>query len=429
MTGLLVAHVDYLGRLRGRRVPVDDWDRVQRSGVTFHRSNLNLTIADDLPDRPVLGATSGDIVSAPLPDTRRQLALERPLDLVFTRFREHDGSAWAGCPRTLLEHEVEQLASVGVRATVGFELEGYLFEDVDADADAGPGPKGFSDVSALVEVEPFAELVAARAAAAGVPLLQFSKEMGPHQFELNFPPRSPVEAAEDLAVVALLARATARELGLRATFMPRPWDDAPTSGLHVHVSFAAPAGNAMGTAGDPPALGAAIVMGVLRHAAAVSFVAMPTVNSYKRLVPGIWTPVLACHSQENKDALVRFAGRDADRRIEFRGADGAASPYLLLAALLRAVRSGVEDPTPLDPALRVDDAVTVEHVEAWRAGGLPVLPSTLAEAIDAFERDPVVAGAFEPIVGPVLRQLKRREWTALARHVSRAERELYLRHY
>jgi glutamine synthetase len=187
--------------------------------------------------------------------------------------------------------------------------------------------------------------------------------------------------------------------------------------------------NLLGAAGGPPSDGAAAVMGLLRHAGAISFIGMPTVNSYKRLVPGIWTPVIACHSQENKDALVRFAGRGHDRRVEYRGADGAASPYLLLAALLAAVRAGLEHPEPLDSGLRVDEAVSEAHVERWRSDGRPVLPASLAEAIAVFEADPTICGAFDPVIGPVLGQVKRLEWTLLGRAVSTAERTLYLRHY
>ena len=356
---LLVGYVDYVGRLRSRLLPGGQRERAYSSGVTYNRANLNLDVLEELPARPVLASTTGEFAVVGVAGTERAYPSAAPYDICFGRLTAIDGTPWPeACPRSALEGAVGRLAAIGLHALVGFEPEGYLLDD----RGAPEGNRHFSSPADLVDLEPFLDEVIVRTAAAGIELEQCSKELGPNQFEVNLPPRDPLTAAEDLVLVQEACRSAAWALGRQATFLPRIAATLPSSGAHVHLSLHHSTGNALGaTTDDLTATGRSAIAGLLEHAGAISFIALPTVNSYRRLVAGAWVPVVAGWSRTSRDALVRVLGVGPAVRVEYRGADGCANPYLLLAALLHAAADGVERAVALDDGLHMDADIDDER--------------------------------------------------------------------
>jgi len=424
---LLVGFVDYVGRLRVRLLPPGQRERAYASGVTYNRANLNLDVLETLPARPVLPSTTGEFAVVGVRSTERRFPVEVPYDICFGRLADVDGTPWQdACPRSALERAVDRLAAAGLHALVGFEPEGYLL----AGDGTTQGHQHFSNATALVDLQPFLSDVIDLCAAAGVPLEQCSKELGPSQFELNLPPRDPLSAADDLVVVQEACRNAARARGQRATFLPRLAPSLPSSGSHVHLSIHDGHGNALGRSADELAdRGRAAIAGLLDHAGAISLVALPTVNSYRRLLAGSWVPVLGAWSRTSRDALVRVLGVGAGLRVEYRGADGCANPHLLVAALLHAVADGIERELPLDDALHLDADIDASDAVDWEADGRPVLPRTLADAIAAFGADGPMRGWLGPVVSDVMVQLKQREWERFVTTVSEWDRATYLTLY
>jgi glutamine synthetase len=220
----------------------------------------------------------------------------------------------------------------------------------------------------------------------------------------------------------LAAHALAEERGIVFSMMPKPFADQPGSGLHVHASLWRGQGdNARNVfvahrpdgSLDPDALlapvGRHFVAGVLAHAAALTALAAPTVNSYRRLkvfhsLTGTsWAPAFIAHGFNNRTALVRTL----PGRLEWRAPDASANPYLILAGLIAAGLDGIE--RQLDPGPECDDDLFELPLAEIAARGIGLLPQSLGEALDALEADEVIAGALGPTLLREFTQLKRAE--------------------
>ena len=182
--------------------------------------------------------------------------------------------------------------------------------------------------------------------------------------------------------------------------------------------------NADGRPGLSPLAGH-FIAGVLAHSAALTALAAPTVNSYKRLVVGeslsgtTWAPAYVAHGPNNRTAVVRTL----NGRFEWRLPDASANPYLAIAGLIEAGLDGVD--RALDPGPACTDDLFALDLAQIRARGIPLLPQSLAEAVDALRADEVVRGALGESLATEFDRLKRIEWTAYARHVSAWELERY----
>jgi glutamine synthetase len=164
--------------------------------------------------------------------------------------------------------------------------------------------------------------------------------------------------------------------------------------------------------------------GLLAHSPALTAVGSPTVNSYKRLLPGSWAPANAYWGRGNRSGLIRIPGTGSRRRIEFRSSDNTAQPYLLMCALLGAGLDGIE--REIDPGPPFDDDVGRLTSDEIGQVGLTFLPRTLPDALDALERDEVVCAALGPEILKHLLTIKRSEFAAYNTVVHDWERDTYL---
>jgi glutamine synthetase len=248
-------------------------------------------------------------------------------------------------------------------------------------------------------------------AAMGIEVHQFAREYGAGQYELSLLPTDPVTAVDRFVLARQAIRALARDEGLVATFMPKPFADLPGNGLHVHISLWRPDGSDATSDPDDPAelssTGLAAVAGLLAHATGQAALGAPTANSYKRLLPGSWAPAHVCWAPGNRAALVRIPGPGALRRLEYRSGDASASPYLHMAGLLAAIIDGIRSGLTAPPAV-VGDVGHWTDEEA-EAGGFPRLPQSLGEALDALDADDVLRAMMGPTIDENYRAVKRYE--------------------
>jgi glutamine synthetase len=172
-------------------------------------------------------------------------------------------------------------------------------------------------------------------------------------------------------------------------------------------------------------LGLHFLGGLLAHAPALAGAGSPIVNSYKRLLPGSWSPAHICWGVGNRAALVRIPSMGRRRRIEYRSGDNACNPFIYLTAVLAAgldgIRNQIEPPAPVE-----DDVGAVATEEEAAARGLEFLPRSLPEALTALEADQVVAEALGPVVLAEFLKVKRSELAAYNLHVHPWERKMYL---
>lgn len=382
---------------RGRAFPASDIASRRRSGVGWVPANLALTpfgvIAPDHPFGPVGdlrlmtddGAGDGVQISG--------FGAERNLTAFLCDVRQTDGSEWGGCGRTLLKHALTDLqAETGLGVFASFEHE-FLLSGL-----RGPAPQAFS-LHDLRAAQPFAEALVAALDAAGTEPEMILPEYGPGQFEVTLRPAGGLQAADRAVLLREITRDVARQMGLKATFAPIVDPSSVGNGVHLHLSLLRPdGGNAtadLGRPGEVSEAAGSFVAGVLRHLPALCAVLAPSTISYLRLTPHRWSAGFTAFGHRNREAAVRICptidlpGFDRARQIhlEFRAADAAASPYLVLALVLRAGLQGLREKLSAPPLVESDPA-DLDAEEAARLG-VRRLPESLGAALAALQADAV----------------------------------------
>jgi glutamine synthetase len=348
---------------------------------------------------------------------------------VHAALRQDDGSPWEGCPRTRLEKMVGRLAEHRLKAAAAFEPEFILFRKTEDGEYKPANIDGMFTVDGLDRRYDLMQKIIERCEAMGVRITQLGKEYGQGQYEGSTLHGDPITAVDNYLTFKEVVRASAREAGLIASFMPKPYAQSPGNGLHVHMSLWDLEGKkdlSRGEQDDEPLseLGGHFVGGLIGHAAALAGAGSPTVNSYKRLLPGSWSPAHACWGVGNRAALIRIPSMGRRRHLEFRSGDNAANPYIFLISLLAAGLDGVQKKiNPPDPVSEDVGHLTEEEI---KARGLAFLPRTLPEALNAFEADAVLAEALGPVIHPAFIKVKRSELAAYDLHVHPWERQTYL---
>jgi glutamine synthetase len=343
-----------------------------------------------------------------------------------------DRQPFDACPRQVLKRATERLAQRGWTLQVGIEPEFFLLKKVDGEwrpfDDGDRLDKPSYDLKSLPRRGPFLHDLRAALEAAGMKVLQTDHEDAHGQYEINFENAEAVASADNVTLFKLAAHALAEREGAVFSMMPKPFANQPGSGLHFHVSlwdgercvFA----NADGAAGVST-LARRFIAGVLAHSAALTALAAPTVNSYKRLVVGeslsgtTWAPAYVAHGPNNRTAVVRTL----NGRFEWRLPDASANPYLALAGLIEAGLDGID--RSLDPGPDCTEDLFALDLAQIRARGIALLPQSLLEAVDALRADEVVRGALGPTLADEFDRLKRLEWMEYARHVGAWELDRY----
>ena len=260
------------------------------------------------------------------------------------------------------------------------------------------------------------------------------------QYEFDFSYTDAVAMADRFMLFRMMAKEVARSHGYEATFMAKPWSDRTGGGAHFNMSLAASDGGenlfAPGDGDDPygcgiSQLGYRFLAGILAHAPAIVAVTCPTVNSYKRLIRrgamsgSTWAPVFISYGRNNRTHMLRVPTKSP--RVESRAVDASVNAYLGAALVLAAGLEGIE--RELDPGPRSTATCTSQSDEQIAELGVGLLPRTLAEAIDAFEADPLTLEVFGPDLHAAYIDFKRSEWEDFHNTVGQWEWERYLTFY
>ena len=426
---LWVIYNDYNGRSCTKTIPKDRFAGVLDHGVVFARANLDFNLEDHMAPGSTFLAHTGDFLAVPDPNSYAPIPYREATARMHAFMRVDDGSDWEGCPRTQLQRVVDACAEGGLSVRVGFEAELMLFEPIGDGQYQPADTDGMFTLSGLDRHYTLWQRVIDSLRAMGVTVEQLGKEYGPAQYEATTRYDEPLKAVDDYLTFKEVVRALAREAGWVASFMPKPYAHLPGCGLHLHLSLWDVDGRrdlSVGEADDEvlSPLGLHFLGGLLAHASALTGVGSPIVNSYKRLLPGSWSPAHICWGVGNRAALVRIPSMGRRRRIEYRSGDNAANPFIFLTAVLAAGLDGIQKKT--DPPPVVEDDVGLLSAEEAAARGIELLPRTLPEALAALEADEVVAEALGPVIFHEFLKVKRSELAAYDLHVHPWERNMYL---
>ncbi len=421
---VVVGFTDPYGRLLGKRVDAG-WfvDEVADRGT--HACDYLLTA--DMEMDPVGGYAFsswdkgyGDVHLAPDLGTLRLASWLERSALVLCDVQEvGTDRPVAVAPRTILRRQTEAAAAAGLTSMAATELEYYLFRTSYGAAAAGGyatlAPAGWylEDYHLLqgARTEDFTAAARRHLRRSGVPVESSKGEWGRGQHELNVRYTDTLAMADRHVVFKQCLKEVAERLGASVTFMAKPHADQAGSSCHVHLSLWKDRGNVF--AG--PELGW-FVAGCIEHLAEVMVFLAPTVNSYKRYVDGSWAPTRIAWSHDNRTAGIRVVGDGPSRRIECRVPGADCNPYLALAGLLAAGLDGLaRKAQPPEPFVG----------DAYAAGHLPRLPSSLAEAADIFAASAFTRHAFGADVVDHYAHFFRTEAAAFAAAVTDWERHRY----
>ncbi|HEY9025510.1 MAG TPA: type III glutamate--ammonia ligase [Burkholderiaceae bacterium] len=421
---LLAQFVDVHGTPKGKWVPLHQLRTLVRSGAGFAGPSIWGTALPRTGPRSEYYARAdlGRVDVLPWMPGVARIACDGFVD---KQPFEH-------CPRQVLRRATARLAERGWTLQVGIEPEFFLLEK-DGERwrpfdDADRLDKPSYDLKSLPRQARFLHALREALEAAGMRVLQTDHEDAHGQYEINFENAEALASADNVTLFKLAAHTLAEREGAVFSMMPKPFANQPGSGLHFHVSLWA--GDACvfdggDTRRELSTLGERFVAGVLAHSAALTALAAPTVNSYKRLVVGeslsgtSWAPAYVAHGPNNRTAVVRTLGG----RFEWRLPDASANPYLALAGLIAAGLDGID--RALDPGAPCTDDLFALDLAQIRERGIALLPQSLEQALDALRADEVVRGALGDSLAREFDRLKRAEWTEYARHVSAWELDRY----
>ncbi len=345
-----------------------------------------------------------------------------------------DGSPFVGCPRLALKRQCEEAKALGYSMMVGPEAEFFLFQRTpEGDATTETHDRaGYFDLAPTDLGEECRREIVLALEAMGFEIEAAHHEVAPGQHEIDFKYGDAVAVADNLATFRYVVRRTAREMGLHATFMPKPIYARNGSGMHCHQSLFKDGDNAFydekADHGGISDIFRHYVGGLLAHARGFCAVTNPLVNSYKRLVPGYEAPTHLAWSMRNRSPLIRVPERRGEgTRCELRMPDPACNPYLAFAAMLAAgldgVRNKIEPPPPISG--------NVYEMSARERGRLKIksLPANLGEAIEQFEKDTVLKDALGEHISQHYAEAKHQEWQDYIAFVHPWEVDRYLTAY
>jgi glutamine synthetase len=263
-------------------------------------------------------------------------------------------------------------------------------------------------------------------------------EMGHHevalgQHEIDFRYTDALQAADNVLTLKYTVKAIAASHGLVASFMPKPIHMINGSGMHAHQSLFDEKGKNLFYDGKAEfflsELGRQFIAGQLAHARAMSAVLSPTVNSYKRLVPGYEAPVYVGWAQVNRSALIRRPsagpGKENAVRAELRCPDPSANPYLAIAVMLETGLDGIENRMVCAEPLN-DINVYDLSADERKKMNIAELPGSLAEALREIDKDIVVKDALGPVIYDAFKRAKWAEWNDYITTVTDWEVQRYL---
>jgi glutamine synthetase len=345
-----------------------------------------------------------------------------------------DETPFAGCPRLALKRVVARAQRLGWTMMAGPEAEFFLFR---CDPDGQPNHEthdvgGYFDLTPVDLGEDARRDMVEVLEAMGFEVEAAHHEVAPGQHEIDFRYADATTTADNIVTFRFVVKKVAKDHGLHATFMPKPLFGVNGSGMHTHQSlFDDQGSNVFFDPAAPDQLSTVArgyIGGILAHARAFVAVTNPTVNSFKRLVPGYEAPVNVAWSEKNRSPLVRVpARRGLGTRCEVRIPDPACNPYLALAVMLTAGLDGIERGIDCGPPVNQNIFVMSEREK--RRLKIRQLPANLAEALDLLIRDKVVCDALgDHILSNFVRN-KREEWHRYISAVHAWEREQYLEKY
>jgi glutamine synthetase len=424
-----IQFTDVTGTVKSVDIPVARLAGALEDGIWFDGSSVEgFARIQESDMRLVPDVDTYAVLPWTLPELRRAR--------IFCEIFQPDGKPFPGDPRGTLKHMLEKLSKRGWKYNVGPEPEFFLFRGGNGHESIHPVPHdvgGYFDFSANDEAVSVRSELMYALEGMGLEVETGHHEVALGQHEIDFRFDDALRTADNVLTLKYTVKAIAAQHGLIASFMPKPIFGINGSGMHVHQSlFDMQGNNLFSDTKDEfhlSALAYNFIAGQLLHARALAAVVAPTVNSYKRLVPGYEAPVYVGWAQINRSALIRIPrwspGRDQSTRAELRFPDPSTNPYLAFICMLAAALDGIDRqikcPKPLNQ-VNVYELTAAERKQL----GVTELPGSLGEALRELEADVVIRESLGADIYETFNRAKLEEIAEYQMKVTDWEVERYL---
>jgi glutamine synthetase len=423
---LRLQFTDILGVSKNVELPERQFDKALNGEIMFDGSSIEGFVRIE----------ESDMLLKPDLNTFRVLPWEEVhgrVARIICDVYDSDEKPFPGCPRVNLKRVINLANKKGYELMAGPEAEFFLFmldekgnpttttHDTGAYFDLGPIDKG----------EECREAIVNSLEKLGFEVEAAHHEVAPGQHEIDFKYADALTTADNIATFKLVVRKVASDFGLHATFMPKPVAGINGSGMHTHMSLFK---NGKNIFFDPKAkyqissLGMWFIGGLLEHAKGMCAVTNPSVNSYKRLLPGYEAPINIAWSEKNRSPLARVpARRGVGTRVELRMPDPTCNPYLAIAAMFWCGFDGIDKKSdPGEPVNR--NIFEMSHREKRRLK-IDDLPGDLNEAIKSLKKDAVVQESMGEHIYANFLAAKEQAWHEYIAIVHQWELDRYLATY
>lgn len=427
-----ICYYDYSGRLCGKIIPVKKISSICENGVVFAKANLSFGLDDHFANDAKFLANTGDFLAFPDPDSYTILPHRKETARLNSFMLDNDKSEWMGCPRTRLKKVLEDFSKNKIKIKISFEPEFSLYQKADNNEYKPISEDGMFTIAGIDRFHNFWESFHNTFKKTGIEIEQLGKEYGPGQYEATWKYSNPMKSADNYSNYKDFIISLARDHGFLATFMPKPFADLPGNGLHLHISLWSEdeKKEISCTEDDSNPLsetGKKFVAGLLKNAHSLTAIGCPSVNSYKRLLPGSWSPAHICWGIENRSVLVRIPGKGNRKHIELRHGDNIINPYLYLTAVLASGLNGIENDLDIPEPVNIDVGLISDQES--NQNKIKVLPRTLSESLSFFKNNKVMKKYLGDIIFEEFIKIKETELRQYETHVHAWERSRYMENF
>ncbi len=416
---------DILGTIKNVEIPVSQLDKALDNKMMFDGSSIEGFVRIEESDMYLYPDLDSFVV---FPWTSEKGKVARFICDVYTA----KGEPFAGDPRNNLKRILKKMEDMGFSSfNLGPEPEFFLFK---LDAKGEPTLEvndhgGYFDLAPTDLGENCRRDIVLELEEMGFEIEASHHEVAPGQHEIDFKYADAVTACDNIQTFKLVVKTIARKHGLHATFMPKPLFGEAGSGMHFNVSLFRGKENAFYDESTELGLSETAMQfmaGVLAHVQGFTAVTNPTVNSYKRLVPGYEAPCYVAWSAQNRSPLIRIpSARGLSTRVEVRSGDPAANPNLAMAVILEAGLEGIRQ--QLTPPAAINRNIYVMSEEERKANGIENLPPALDDALALLAKDKVAQAALGEHIYANFKEAKEIEFDMYRTTVHQWERDQYLK--
>lgn len=422
---LRLAFTDINGTSKAVEVPTSQLDKVLTNGIRFDGSSIDGFVRLEESDM-VLYPDFSTWAVLPWGDEKGG-----KIGRLVCSVHKTNGEPFEGDPRNNLKRVLKEMKEMGFTDfDIGFEAEFHLFklgEDGNWTTEV-PDHASYFDMTSDDAGARCRRDIVETLESIGFEVEAAHHEVGDGQQEIDFRFDDALTTADRVQTFKMIVREVARKHGLYATFMAKPVEGQAGNGMHTNMSLFKDGKNVFyDKDGEFHLSDTALYFlnGILEHARAITAIGNPTVNSYKRLIPGFEAPVYISWASKNRSPLVRIPdAEEINTRLEMRSADPTANPYLLLAACLTAGLNGIKEAKK--PMAPITSNVFEMSEEERAKRGIKPLPSTLHNAVKAFKADPLIQEALGEHLTQSFIDSKNLEWSKYTQSVSDWERDRYM---